>query len=308
LTDTDSRRTEPYSLLVEIARSADVPAVRRALDRARIPSHSGLLAGSPPRVVFYVPAARLEEARAALSGFVERERGFDPEEEQEELPGPLDAPEAQRFPWFEVRTVAMLVLVHLSLVLWTVGPWLPGRELLRFGGLIPDRVATEPWRLLTSLLLHADAPHALWNGVSMLVFAVPLLVRLGRPRTVMIYLVAGVGGGISAAGFAEPGVVIIGSSGAVAGLFGAWVVLTYRAARRVTLSRRARVRTAGIALLFLPSLLNPTTATGQPVSLSSHLGGLATGMVIGALLSSRMTLQEEGVATAPVPNRDPAVR
>ena len=92
--------------------------------------------------------------------------------------------------------------------------------------------------------------------------------------------------------------MIIGSSGAVAGLFGAWVVVTFRWARREALERRARIRTMGIALLFLPSLLNPVTSSGQPISVSSHLGGLATGMVVGALLSSRMA-PRDGFVTEP---------
>jgi hypothetical protein len=38
-------------------------------------------------------------------------------------------------------------------------------------------------------------------------------------------------------------------------------------------------------MLVLPSLLTPISATGQAVSVSSHLGGLATGMAIGASIS-----------------------
>ena len=87
--------------------------------------------------------------------------------------------------------------------------------------------------------------------------------------------------------------MIVGSSGAVAGLFGAWVVLTLRAARHATLGWRARVRTLGIALLFLPSLINPSTSDGRPVSVSSHMGGLLTGMTVGALLSNRMLRRVE---------------
>ena len=76
-----------------------------------------------------------------------------------------------------------------------------------------------------------------------------------------------------------------GSSGAVAGLFGAWLVLTLSRTHLEPLIGRARMRTMGIAMLMLPSLISPITSTGQSVSVSSHLGGLATGGVIGALIS-----------------------
>ncbi len=109
----------------------------------------------------------------------------------------------------------------------------------------------------------------------------------------MIYFAAGIGGGITAMGFAHPGAVIVGSSGAVAGLFGAWVVLALRRARRATMTGRARIRTLGIAMLVLPSLLSPITSSGQSVSVSSHIGGLTTGMVIGVLISRGMLPQDE---------------
>jgi membrane associated rhomboid family serine protease len=219
--------TEPYSLLIEIARSPDVSTVNHALKLARIPFYSGLLAGAPPRVRFSVPAARLDEARMALARHVEHDLPTEPEPDELEpdVLEEIDFERDRRFPWVEVRTVAALVLAHLLQVLWVVGPWPPGRELLQLGGLLPGQTIAEPWRLVTSLFLHADPSHVLWNGLSMLVFAVPLLVRLGLPRTALIYLAAGTGGGVAAVAFANPGVVIIGSSGAVAGLFGAWIVL-----------------------------------------------------------------------------------
>ncbi|NIM60369.1 MAG: rhomboid family intramembrane serine protease, partial [Acidobacteria bacterium] len=104
-------------------------------------------------------------------------------------------------------------------------------------------------------------------------------------RAAVVYLAAGIGGGIAAVTLADYGTFILGSSGAVSGLFGAWVVLALDRARASDLPRRARIRTAGVALLVLPSLVNPTTASGEPISVSSHIGGAATGMAVGILLS-----------------------
>jgi rhomboid protease GluP len=195
---------------------------------------------------------------------------------------PPDRP--ARFPWRDVLPVVALVGLHLAVVAWHAG--LSGGDgLLRRLGLIAGRTAAEPWRLVSSLFLHADVAHALWNGVSMLVFAVPLLSGLGRVRTGLIYVAAGAAGGVAAVGFAPAGTVIVGSSGAVAGLFGAWVVLRLRAASHAEISWVGRVRAIGIALLVLPSLLSPVTRSGRPISVSAHLGGMATGMLIGASLS-----------------------
>lgn len=192
-----------------------------------------------------------------------------------------------------MQTVGLLILLHLALAFWSGGPLPPGRELLTQGGLLRGATLEQPWRLLTSLFLHSGPAHALWNGLSTLVFAVPLLGSLGLTRTALIYLVSGLGGGLAALQFAAPGTLIVGSSGAVAGLFGAWVVLTLRRARRATLGRRERIRALGIAMLVLPALVQPHTAAGEPISVSSHIGGLVTGMLIGAFLSAGLAPPEK---------------
>ena len=198
---------------------------------------------------------------------------------------PGEAPERARFPLDQVLVVAAAIAVHLAIVLWVAAGLPPGWGAIEWGALRKGATLLEPWRLLTSLFLHSGVRHVLANGVSMLVFAVPLLTWVGLRRTAGVYLAAGIGGGITAVTLTDYGTYILGSSGAVSGLFGAWVVLALHRASESDLPRRARIRTAGIALLVLPSLVNPTTAEGGRVSVSSHLGGAATGMVVGVLLS-----------------------
>jgi len=234
--------------------------------------------GPPARVIFSVPHLFLDEARAVVAG------SFDFDEDE-----PVEEPRlgSRGLPWQPMIVVGSVILLHMSIVILAIAQGAE-RQIVRWGGLLKGVTLDEPWRLLTSLFLHSDPRHVFWNGASMMVFAVPLLMDLGYARTGLIYFTAGIGGAIVALQFATPGTLIIGSSGAVAGLFGAWVVVTLRYARRATLTWRARIRTLGIALLVLPSLISPVTSTGQQISVSSHMGGLATGMLIGALISSSM--------------------
>jgi len=185
-----------------------------------------------------------------------------------------------------------MVLMHLGLVFWA-GSSLPhSPDLIELGG-IGELTAQQPWRLLTAMFVHVDPAHVLWNGVSMLVFAVPLVGLFGYRETTLIYVAAGLGGGITAWLCLSPHSIVVGSSGAVAGLFGAWVVQAWHRAARSHLSWRAKVRSLGIAALVLPSLVSPVNAAGHPLSVASHLGGLATGIVVGALISRRLTSREE---------------
>ncbi len=266
---TSRQSTDPYVELLTTGDPQQVEEVRRQLEQAGVPYRTGLLAGPSPIVMFSVHRWCLEDARTAVAAVFDFEA----------------AHAAQKFPWHAVQAVGGLIAIHFALVVWMLATGHSGRRLIGSGALLKGGMLDEPWRLLTSLFLHVDPQHAFWNGASMMAFAVPLITDLSYARTGMIYLASGVGGGLAALYFATPGTLIVGSSGAVAGLFGAWVVRqTYRD-RLAPLTRRARIRTAGIAMLVLPSLISPITTTGQSVSISSHMGGLATGMLIGALIS-----------------------
>jgi membrane associated rhomboid family serine protease len=201
------------------------------------------------------------------------------------VPGDSGEDERARFPARSFALAASLVVFHAVLVLVTGGAGDVGRELLDRGVLLRGSTLAEPWRLLTSLALHADLRHVLANGLSTVVFAVPLLEWVGLRRAAGIYLAAGVGGSLTALSLARVGQGFLGSSGAVAGLFGAWAVLALERARHADLPRRARIRALGIAFLVLPGLLTPFTPDGKPISVASHIGGLVTGMLVGALLS-----------------------
>jgi membrane associated rhomboid family serine protease len=244
-----------YTLLRVTERPGEVAAVRDVLRELRVPHQSGLYPGDPPQVFFYVPRSRVEEVRSAVSARLGsrpadgklRGRRVAPPRAEDETEAPA------RFPWPGMAVAAALVVFHLLLVFWMWSPLPPGRELLRWGGLLREATSVQPWRLITSLFLHSSPSHALGNGVSMVVFAVPLIAERGLVRAGAIYLVAGLGGALAGLAFTDPGVHIVGSSGAVAGLFGAWTVLQLRSARYADLARRSRTRVLGIALLFLPA-------------------------------------------------------
>jgi membrane associated rhomboid family serine protease len=279
---------QPLAFLLETDRSEEVVAVQHALTAAGVPYHTDGTT-SAPRVVFFVPYTLLAAAQRIttpllIDGIVPSESDFEAVEEPERP----DLAMVQHFPWGPVKAVASVALTHLALVLGAYRLRASGFDLIRWGGISPDSMLNEPWRVITSLFLHSTPSHAFWNAVSMLVFAVPMIGYVGYARTAAIYLVAGTGGAMSAWYFSEPATLTIGSSGAVAGLFGAWIVWTIRRAPRGQLSWRYRIRTLGIALLVLPSLLSPTSSSGNNISISSHLGGLLTGMFLGALISGTL--------------------
>jgi rhomboid protease GluP len=244
------------------------------LRRAGVPFRVGLQA-SPPRLVLTVPEEWLEHARLLAEDLQEEL------EELEELERARPSPPA-RFPRGPFRLCAGLALLHVAIVVLLVGAHPTLQHFLRLGAVSGDRLLQEPWRLLTSLLLHADLQHAAWNGLALVAFGVPVLERLRLPRAGTVYLGAGIGGGLLATLGGSGRTVLLGASGAISGLFGAWLVEGVAHLARVgpRRTRRDVLRVAGLALLYLPALLNPTTPQGGRVSVAAHVGGLLTGALL----------------------------
>ena len=236
--------------------------LEHALREAGIPYRLGLQA-SPPRLVLTVPEDFLEDARLVA----------------EEVEEAAEHGRPAAFPWGPFRLCAGLALLHVAVVTALVGPHPTRSHLLRLGALQGDRLFSEPWRLFSSLLLHADLLHAAWNGLALVAFGVAVIERWGVPRASAIYLGAGLGGGLFAVLRESGATVILGASGAISGLFGAWVVDRVGKLRRRH-TRRDIVRVVGIGLLYLPALLNPTTPEGGRISVAAHVGGLLAGALL----------------------------
>ena len=276
-----------HTLLYATRRAELVPPIETLLERAGIPYHTGLQVGDDPQIVFTVAADRLVEARETIAPAIEPDA--DDERDADRAWDELRAAEererlAARFPTRALLVTLGLVVVHLWIVLGLVTSEPSRAHLVAIGALVGERLSSEPWRLVSSLLLHSGPGHALRNGLALVVFGVPAIVRWGVLRSALLYLASGVGGGVVAVAAHAPGTLIVGSSGAVAGLFGAWLVSTAARARRAPLSRRAWIRTVGLGLLVLPSFLTPVSTDGRPISVAAHVGGLVTGMLVALAL------------------------
>jgi membrane associated rhomboid family serine protease len=295
------------AFLLAVEQPALVAKVEGVLREAGIAHSSGLQVEPKPMVVFTVDEADLERAKTAVHEMMERsvaaaeplasptppslpsplpaavaEDGEDEDAADAEIE-PHDDHETAPSPRGAVQAAGGLILVHLAILFALVGQDPTSRHFAEIGGLVRTPDGFSPLRLVTSLFLHSDVKHVLWNGVSLVAFAVPAVHWMGYARTAIVYLLAGLAGGLAALATYAPGTVTVGSSGAVAGLFGAWLAIRLLRARRAPKTRHAFVRAFGIGLLVLPTLV-PSGPTGDhKVSVASHLGGAAAGLVLGAI-------------------------
>jgi membrane associated rhomboid family serine protease len=132
------------------------------------------------------------------------------------------------------------------------------------------QLAFEPWRMLTAAFLHSSFLHFAMNTLTLWIFGRALEPIIGPLRFAMLYLVSGLGGSLAVALLA-PGSWVIGASGAVFGLFGAWFLV---------LRKRGQDLTSMLVLIGINvalSFINPG------VSWQAHLGGLVIGFLCGWL-------------------------
>jgi len=106
-------------------------------------------------------------------------------------------------------------------------PW-TGR-ILRISGLAPTPIPVY-LTLLTSLFLHGGFAHLAGNMLFLGVFGDNVECRIGKPRYLLLYLVSGVLGSLAHVGacaLAGEGLYspLIGASGAISGVLGAYLAL-----------------------------------------------------------------------------------
>lgn len=178
--------------------------------------------------------------------------------------------------------LGMFIGVHILDLL------LPGTPLLDRGFFFQhpgyDRYGlVEPWRYATSIFLHADLEHLLYNCFSVLVFAPPLERLLGHWKYLLFFLLAGVlGNAISAVIHASEGNISVGASGSIYGVFGAYLYLALFRKRAMDEASR---KTIFAILIFglIYSVISPR------INIWAHIGGGIAGfaMMRAFLLTSR---------------------
>jgi membrane associated rhomboid family serine protease len=193
----------------------------------------------------------------------------------------------------------LLFVVLLGVFLWaTMASDAEQRALLmNWGALSGGLLAPEAWqqaildgralRLVTALFLHADWAHLVGNLVFLLIFGLPAERAMGAWRFLLLFLLGGAIANLAAAlTIGEPDRIIIGASGAVSSVIGAYLALFPRAKLGVVLPLGLFlefVRAPASLLIGIWALLQVVFAYIGPtlgaVAWWAHLAGFAFGIV-----------------------------
>src|ERR1700740_170638 len=217
-------------------------------------------------------------------------------------PATPDTPRPSLKSWFQCATIVLIalnVLVFLMMVLQGVSVFNPTADsVLRWGADYgPLTLHGQWWRMVVSTFLHFGLIHLLFN--MFVLFSIGLFMEslAGRVPFVVLYLVCGLGG--SAASLAwHPSIVSAGASGAIFGLYGA--LLGFLVPPRGSNPAESLASLRKGALTFIGYNLLYGLRPG--VDMAAHLGGLATGFVLGLFLiqppSTASSLSSSGELTA----------
>ncbi|MCZ2527094.1 rhomboid family intramembrane serine protease [Streptomyces sp. HB2AG] len=172
----------------------------------------------------------------------------------------------------------------------------------------PGYEKSPPLSVLTAMFLHAGWLHLLGNMLFLWIFGNNIEDRLGRVRFLLFYLVCGYVAGYGFAlvnpGSAEP---LVGASGAVAGVLGAYLVLypRVRVWALVPFFFFVPLRLPAWAVLGLWFVLQALYSAGYGVSGAASVAYPAhvAGFVTGALLALPLRPGTPPPPAAPPPRR-----
>ena len=137
-------------------------------------------------------------------------------------------------------------------------------------------------RLVSPVFLHGGGMHLFSNLFSTWRLGPFVEANFGWMRAALIYLLSGVGGNLSGLWFGSARGMSVGASGAVFGLIGAIGGYAMRNKRALGAYGDVLIQNAG-QMLFLNLFIGMRRGSG--IDNLAHIGGCATGALLGVLLS-----------------------
>jgi membrane associated rhomboid family serine protease len=207
---------------------------------------------------------------------------------------------------FAVVTM-LLIVVNIGVFIYELllGPAAGGSFIASFA-LIPKRMFSHSPEmqnaipvgvtLFTSMFLHGGIPHVAGNMLYLWIFGNNIEDSMGRIRFVFFYFLCGAIAAYShALANATSIVPMIGASGAVSGILGAYLMLYPRARVLTLVLFGLYMRTVEIPAMFVLGFwfvlqfLSALISAGTPAGIAwyAHVGGFVGGMILIGLFKRR---------------------
>ena len=194
-------------------------------------------------------------------------------------------------------TKALLVAIAIPFVIEIVvgGPralFDPSAQLLfDLGAMAPPAVAQgQFWRLFTAMFLHAGLLHVALNAYFFWLFGRVVESVFGRTWMLLIFLVSGFLASVASYAFGPVLALAVGASGAISGVFGAFIAYNYR-------RRHLAANAANLRMALTVIVLNAFIAVAySSIDWRAHVGGLVAGFALGYLADDAVPARQRAVA------------
>jgi membrane associated rhomboid family serine protease len=187
------------------------------------------------------------------------------------------------------RWTTLLIIICILLYLFPIID-------ISVGAFNLDLLPSEPWRIITSIFLHASFPHLFYNMVAFFIFGNLVEIHYGSRFFLLIVLLSGISGNLLF-GLFEPSTSSVGISGVIFGLIGVAVVLLPNSKALMPLgiiSVPAKVKIAGPIMALGEFIMGffPSDIGHQ-----AHFGGFFAGVILAFYIKKtgivRNRMQEE---------------
>ena len=140
-------------------------------------------------------------------------------------------------------------------------------------------------QLLTSLFLHYGPIHLLFNLYALYILGPALEASVGALRFIACYFISGIGSGfgvvlLHAIGL-TPAQDVVGASGCIMGIVGAWAGFLLRYRHLAHARRRLQ------NIVFIVVIQTIFDISTPQISMAAHISGLMTGFIVGLVLAPR---------------------
>ena len=204
-------------------------------------------------------------------------------------PRPVEEPPPPRLLWLQSPTlllIALNALVYLAMVIQGHRFWIFDSALLKSWGANDGGLTSSGqwWRLLTSTFEHGGLLHIALNMWCLYNLGWLAELLFGRPRFTLLYLMCGIGGSLGSICWRGNG-LSVGASGAIFGIAGALIpamMLHGNPQLRVALKSQL----SSVAMFVVFNLAFGAAVPG--IDNAAHVGGLLTGLVLGAAYPTGM--------------------
>ena len=180
------------------------------------------------------------------------------------------------------QTVVTSALIGICVIVWMLQNL--SSQVTDMLMLIPAIAGQEPWRFITSAFAHSPGSltHIGFNMLTLWLMGRFLEPILGRAKFLAIYLTSALGGGALFVWLGAWNSAVVGASGAIFGLFGAYLVIAWLLKRPLT----------SVWVLLGLNLVIMVLFPG--IAWQAHVGGFLAGAAATGAVALDLTRRRSG--------------